>query len=46
VFAVYRADVLVKDMVAIGCFSTGLLYQISELFMKCTVTKLLVNIIV
>lgn len=45
-FAVYRTDVLVEDVVAVGCFSSGLLYQISQLFMKCTVTKLHVNIIV
>lgn len=30
-FAVYKAVVLVEDVVAIGCFSTGLLYQISQL---------------
>lgn len=31
-FAVYGADVLVEDVVAVGCFSTRLLYQISQLF--------------
>lgn len=43
--AVYRADVRTEVVVAVGCFSTGLLFPVSQLFMKCTVTKLHVSIV-
>lgn len=45
VFAVYRADVGTEVVVAVGCFSTGLLVPVSQLFMKCTATKLHVSIV-
>lgn len=45
VSAGYGADVLVGDMVAVGCFSPGLLYRISQLYMKCIVAELHVSII-